>query len=554
MNRRTWILTVPLLGLLSPVVAGAAPDPSLSSVASPPTPVAAAADSTIDATTAASERYRPNRIDFVPCEDNPAAECGTLTLPVDYDDPHGETFDMAVARTVATDPAKRIGVLFTNPGGPGYSGVDFVNFAVAGSPAFAPFRERFDIVSFDPRGVARSRGIQCSPTEIDITLPDDLTDDAALISAFDAFSRAYADDCLSRDGSFIGHVGTNNVARDMDALRRALGERTVTYASGSYGSQLGAVYASLFPRRLRAMALDGGTDPTFRDFYAESTALQMEAFEMELQRIDTLCGNDPACLLAGTGVVDALDALILQLDAAPVTTPNGLTITGSTVVSAVYSLVYREANAPLVVQMLSDALSGDLSLIEAVAPSADAGLDVGAIYAIRCNDYGTRKHAAEYLPVDEVVGARNPRFFGRFYLGFRLATCADLPPADPPIIRDVSHKVELPILVVVNDFDPATPPAGMLNTAHALGMDETVVRYQGGGHTFPKNNGCVNAIFGAYLFDLIVPAADSVCPGAAISFATTSAAASTLSADSLTGELADDEMWTAAEPTFVLGG
>jgi pimeloyl-ACP methyl ester carboxylesterase len=551
MNRRTWILTVPLLGLISPVVAGAATEPNLSNVASPPTR-AAAADSTVDSTTAASERYRPNRIDWAPCADNPAAECGTLTLPVDYDDPYGETFDMAVARTVATDPADRIGVLFTNPGGPGFSGVDFINFAVASAPTFAPFRERFDIVSFDPRGVARSRGIQCSPTDIDLTLPD-LNDDAALISAFDGFSRAYADDCFSRDGSFIGQVSTNNVARDMDALRRALGEREVTYASGSYGSQLGAVYASLFPRRLRAMALDGGADPTFRDFYAESTALQLEAFEMELQRIDTLCRDDAACLLAETGVVNALDALILQLDEAPVTTPTGLTITGSTVVSAVYSLIYREANAPLIVTMLSNALAGDLSLIETVAPSADAGLDVGAIYAIRCNDYGTRKHAAEYLPVDEVVGARNPRFFGRFYLGYRLATCADLPPADPPIIRDVSQKVDVPILMVANDFDPATPPAGMLNTAHALGMEETVVRYQGGGHTYPKNNACMNAIFGAYLFDLVVPAAGTACPGADISFGT-AAAASTLSDDALTGAPDDDQMWSSAEPTFTLGG
>jgi pimeloyl-ACP methyl ester carboxylesterase len=552
MNRRTWILSIPLLALLSPVVAGAASEPNLSNVAALPTP-AAGADGTADTTTAASERYRPNRIEWTPCDDNVAAECATLTLPVDYDDPDGETFDMAVARTVATDPANRIGVLFTNPGGPGYSGVDFINFAIAGAPSFAPFRERFDIVSFDPRGVARSRGIQCSPTDIDLTLPDDVTDDAALIEAFDGFSRAYADDCLSRDGSFIGQVSTNNVARDMDALRRALGERKVTYASGSYGSQLGAVYASLFPRRLRAMALDGGADPTFRDFYAESTALQMEAFEMELQRIDTLCRDDAECLLAEIGVVDALDKLIDQLDEAPVTTPNGATITGSTVVSAVYSLIYREANAPVIVQMLSNALAGDLSFVEQVTPSVDAGLDVGAIYAIRCNDYGTRRHAAEYLPVDEVVGARNLRFFGRFYLAYRLATCADLPPADPPVIRDVSQKVDVPILVVANDFDPATPPAGMLNTAHALGMDQTVVRYQGGGHTYPKNNGCMNAIFGAYLFDLVVPEPSTACAGADISFATPDAASTAAGADIATGEISDDQMWAFAEPSFTLG-
>ncbi len=541
MNRRTWYLTVPLLGLLTPVVADAAladgsrqqPSPQWS-----------------DATTAASERYRPDEISWSPCPDNPAVECGTLTLPVDYDERHGETFDMAVARTTATDPSRRIGVLFTNPGGPGNSGVDFITGTVANAPVFAPFRERFDIVSFDPRGVARSRGIQCSPTDIDFDLPDDLGDDAALVAAFDGFSRTYAETCLATDGAFIGQVSTNNAARDMDVLRRALGERKVTYAAGSYGTQLGAVYASLFPRRLRAMALDGGVDPTFRNFYAESTANQLAAFEMELQRIDTLCRDDAACLLAETGVVDAVDTLMARLDESPVTTPNGLTVTDTTLVNAVYSLVYREANAPLIVQMLSNALAGDYTIVEQVTPTVDAGLDVGAIFAIRCNDYGDRDHAAEYLPVDEVVGARNPRFFGRFYLAARMATCADLPPADPSIIRNVADRVDVPILLVTNDFDPATPPAGLLNTAHALGMDRSVLRYRGGGHTFPKNNACALGFFADYLFNLTVPAEGASCPGAPISFGPPAASTSPASSAGPTALSDDDQMWQFGGPTL----
>jgi pimeloyl-ACP methyl ester carboxylesterase len=125
-------------------------------VAQPPPP-------DTELTTASAERFRPARIDWSPCPENPAAECGTLTLPVDYDEPWGETFELAVARSRATDPARRIGLLLTNPGGPGLSGVDFLMFAVANAPVFAPYRERFDIVSFDPRGVGRSRPIECVP-------------------------------------------------------------------------------------------------------------------------------------------------------------------------------------------------------------------------------------------------------------------------------------------------------------------------------------------------------------------------------------------------------
>ena len=220
-----------------------------SPVSSDPADPGVVPDTRMDATTLSAERYRPKAIDWQPCADNPAVDCGVLTLPVDYDEPRGETFDMAVARTRATDPDRRIGVLFTNPGGPGLSGVDFVTGTIAFAPVFAPIREQFDVVSFDPRGVGDSRPIQCQPGNVD--LPSDLADDVAVAAAFDQFSHDFAAECAELDGTFASTVSTNNVARDMDRLRRALGEREITYSSGSYGTLLGAVYASLYPRRVR---------------------------------------------------------------------------------------------------------------------------------------------------------------------------------------------------------------------------------------------------------------------------------------------------------------
>lgn len=494
MKRRSWLYIIMLTGLLAPMLVQAAPDEL--------------------GTPDIAERYQPGPISWQPCPENAEVECGTLRLPVDYTQRHGETFDMGVVRAKATDPRKRIGALFTNPGGPGISGVDQVIFGIR-APLFVQVRSRFDIIGFDPRGVGRSRPIQCEPEPLE--LPDDRSD-AALAAAFDGFSRRYAEACLQQDGPFVAKVSTNNVARDMDMLRRALGERTITYASGSYGTQLGAVYASLFPKRVRAMALDGGTGPVFRDGYVEMTTAQMAGFEMELQRIDTLCRRAAACRLRERGVVVAFDQLVAQLDAEPYTSPDGVVLTGSSVSSTVYSLIYREQFAPLIVDMLANGLDRDYTLMTEVLPTVDAGLSL-AIYAIRCNDYGTRRQAAEYLPVDEVIGARNPRFFGRFYLAYRLATCSYWPAADPPVIRNVQRQVDLPILMVMNDFDPATPPSEMRELAFALGMEWSIFRYQGGGHTFPKNDACVATVFVSYLFDRRVPAEGSTCPSQPINFA-----------------------------------
>ena len=158
------------------------------------------------------------------------------------------------------------------------------------------------MVSFDPRGVARSRAIRC-----DVNLPDlpfD-ADDATLAAALDDVSRRYAQACADQNGPFVNTVGTNNVARDIDMLRRALGERQITYAAGSYGSELGAVYASLFPERVRAMLLDGGIPPEFRDNFVEFWSEYAGGFELSFEHVDQVCRRDPQCRLADTGLVAA---------------------------------------------------------------------------------------------------------------------------------------------------------------------------------------------------------------------------------------------------------
>ncbi|MEU0405510.1 alpha/beta fold hydrolase [Streptomyces sp. NPDC006197] len=208
-------------------------------------------------------RFYGQKLDWRPCGD---FRCATLTVPRDYDRPgDGKTFALPVAKAVTAVPGKRLGSLVLNPGGPGEPGVRLLKDGVADDIGKG-VRERFDIVSFDPRGVGGSKpALTC--------LTDDRAEDevhgAPLYPRTDAEradaladARATAAACRRASGPLLPHVGTDDAARDMDVLRAALGERRLTYVGWSYGTSLGTSYAEQFPRRVRAMVLDGAVDPS----------------------------------------------------------------------------------------------------------------------------------------------------------------------------------------------------------------------------------------------------------------------------------------------------
>jgi pimeloyl-ACP methyl ester carboxylesterase len=456
-------------------------------------------------------------IAFAPCADNTTLGCGTLTVPVDYRKPFGDTVEIAIIRARATNPTKRIGVIIGNPGGPGVSGVDFV-LGIARLPITARLREHFDIVSFDPRGVGRSREVRC--TLEGSPIPDD-ADDPTLIRLFDELSERYARACLDQNGSFAGHVGTMNTARDLEILRRALGERQITYAAGSYGTALGAAYASMFPSSVRAMMLDGAIPPDFRDYLVEDWAEMSAAFETSFQRLDQLCSRDPACALASVGVVAAFDEVAARLAAAPVSSPTGALLTKGALQDVIAALIDFETLWPTIVDALAAARAGDYSPLFALLPVLE-GQSPNAFFAIRCSDYGTRKGAADYLPFDEAIGALHPRFFGRFFIANYTAPCTAWPSSEPVKIRDVHRLMRTPIMIVGNDFDSRTTMAHARRLARALGFERNVLRYAGGGHTaFFTTTACVQDTVVDYLVTLRLPREGFACPGQPVTFEST---------------------------------
>ncbi len=186
-----------------------------------------------------------------------------MQVPLDYNQPNGATISLALVRLPASDPAHRIGSLFLNPGGPGGSGVDCALFA-------GPFlyndsvRAHFDLVGFDPRGIARSTALRCFGTPkqwgrifTPFAFPSTSAEEVQWMNA-----DLYLDsNCAQRGGKIADHMSTANVARDLDQLRQAVGDEQLTYAGVSYGTMIGQTYANMFPGNVRALIIDGVLDP-----------------------------------------------------------------------------------------------------------------------------------------------------------------------------------------------------------------------------------------------------------------------------------------------------
>lgn len=260
----------------------------------------------------------------------PGAQCATVKLPLDYDNPRGATTEVAMLRIKAKNQKKRIGTLFVNPGGPGGSGIQM---AAAAPFFFSPsVLERFDVVGFDPRGTNfsdnvrcwKNLGVQATALEgMNVPYPDTAKETRAFVKSSKAFGKA----CSTTGKPLSGSMSTAEVARDMDVLRRMVGDKQLTYLGFSYGSYLGTVYANMFPDRVRAVAIDGVLDPVAWAGTTSTTGTPQtqriksgEGAEKAIRGILSRCkktGKD-YCMLAGQGDPEKLyRAIMAELKRSP---------------------------------------------------------------------------------------------------------------------------------------------------------------------------------------------------------------------------------------------
>ena len=446
-----------------------------------------------------------------------AYECATVAVPQDWSDPHGPTFEIALLRARIDDQRDRIGSLLVNPGGPGASGVDTaVYLSVGGGPDnMREVLTRFDVVGFDPRGVARSTPLECfSADDLDASFaadPDPATT-AELEDAL-AISERMAEACEQKYGAeTLGLFSTHQAARDMDAIREAVGDEQLTYLGFSYGSLLGAVYAQLFPDNIRAMVLDGAVDPT-RDRLDRSRG-QAEGFEQAFDNFSDWCDDSPLeCPLDNARA--AVTASLEEARASPAIGLDGREATAGWVfygvLYALYSEGTREALAAAIDQLAGGDPTGVFDLADAyVNRSADGEYSNlwEANTAVSCADRTDgAMSVAEVRELQEQWRDEMPLFGGPAALGG--LGCVHWPAEPDPYPTGPADGAP-PIVVVGTTGDPATPYESTQRWADMLGVG-VVVTYDGEGHTAYPESDCVAGNVNAYLVDLDVPEDGITC-------------------------------------------
>ncbi len=440
-------------------------------------------------------------------------DCARLLVPLDYDDPDGEQIEIFIARHAARDPEKRIGSLLVNPGGPGFGG-QILAFA-APQVYSEEILDRFDIIGFDPRGTGASfPQIDCVDdydewfTEGDIT-PD--TDEERQ-EAIDG-TKNFVEECVARTGDLLPYIGTNNAARDMDSIRRALGEDTISYFGFSYGSELGAVWATLFPDTVRAAILDGAADPNADPI--DSTIQQRRGFEAALERFLARCSSNRACKIHNDGDAEgAFDEFMADIDENPVPTEDGRPdLTRGMALTAVAQAMYDESYWSTLESALADAVDGDgrglLELWDTYyqrGPEGVYGNELEAFIAISCADEMERftvEEADSYVPLFQESSPRfSPYTTGNY-------TCTFWPASiDPRVV--ITGIGAGPIIVIGTTGDASTPLESSRNMARAL-ADGRLIIVDAEQHTGYSASSCAQDLVDRYLIDLEAPEDDTEC-------------------------------------------
>ncbi|MFD3683767.1 alpha/beta fold hydrolase [Nocardiopsis sp. NPDC058631] len=490
-----------------------------------PTPDGAEADS------AGLDRFYQQELDFGSCSDYATtqleaetyevltpAECARLEVPIDYEQPGGETAQLAVMRLGAGGEA--IGSLVVNPGGPGGSGLmQTVNAAVGLDGTAIP--EQFDIIGFDPRGVGASTpAVDC--------VSDEQADEGGNIFPQAAIQGTYGaediervtDACIEGTGSesLLANVGTRDAARDMDILRSALGDEQLSYMGQSYGTRLGAVYAEMFPENVRAMVLDGAVDPTLGT--AERRLTQYAGFQRAFDAMATSCAAEADCVLGDDPdqASQRFQEIVRPLIDTPATTGVGRDVDFNLAVGAVIAGLYTPSDWPQVLAGITELEQGrGDTLLELSDVFSQRGADgvwanyLEANFAVNCMDEERRTPEEEESLRAEIFEAAPFMDPGEGAKGARDG--CEAWPTEPDLGYPYAEDVEgLPetLTISITD-DPSTPYEGGAALAETLGG--ALLTVEGEQHTIAMSGAseCVNDAVAAYLVDLESPPENAGC-------------------------------------------
>ncbi|NEA37021.1 alpha/beta hydrolase [Streptomyces sp. SID13031] len=514
-----------LKGLVAATAAAALVVPSVAQAAPPAA-----------STAANTEQLVVPKINWGSCGAEPGLkpfQCATVEVPTDYDHPRGPTTTIALTRLPASDPAHRIGTLFTNPGGPGGPGVDFVQ--QVGQYAYTPqVRAQFDILGFDPRGVGKSDPATCFRTEAEeqavLNTQPAFPYTRAEERAYTAWSVKVGLTCAATSGDKLAHMSTANVARDMDLLRQSVGDDKLSYVGYSYGTYLGATYAKLFPTKIRALVLDGTLNPPWysgsdgdrrpvgvRFRQGDGAAAAFAQFKAECKK----AGPDK-CSLARLGDPSTVvENLFERLKTSPavVTLPDGstTTVTYQIAVAVGFENMYDPAGWSALADMYSQiAVRGKSKAMRLKAPAAlvewskhkeeYSSLAQGMQPCIETPPTGRPLAYPAYADAADQAAPHFGRL--RAWLG---QPCEFVPIRDTDAFKGPwPNKVKEPVLVIGTRYDPATPYEATRPYSD-LYPDARMLTIEGYGHTTLFKSTCADARITEYLTQLKAPADGSTC-------------------------------------------
>jgi pimeloyl-ACP methyl ester carboxylesterase len=460
---------------------------------------------TVPATTGSTPT--PSLIQWKKCGQR--IDCATVAVPLDYTNPgNGEVINLNVKRRTASGSS--LGPLLVNPGGPGVPGTVMVDQA---QDYFDPkLLDRFDLIAWDPRGTGDSEGMKCLD-DVDTFLALDPTpDDQAERDAITAADRAFADGCKRNNARVLPFIGTESSARDIDQIRLALGVSKITFLGFSYGSELGATYATLFPASLRTMVIDGATDPTATS--EDSNLQQILGFENAFNSFLDKCANNKKCAYYHDGDPGtAFEALMVRLDTNPLTvSPNRVKVNQGVAINAVAEVLYVEGRWTALTTALASAEKGDGAPLLALYDSFTRRNSPGeahlfdAFITISCLDNPGPTDAAAVDAFIAKATAAAPR------LGKYLTSPSNVCPAIAPHPQQptITGKGAGKILVVGTTGDPATPYDGTVTMAKTL-ENGVLLTVEANQHTGYSANQCATDAVDDVLINLTFPAPGTVC-------------------------------------------
>ncbi|WP_437314037.1 alpha/beta hydrolase [Sorangium sp. So ce385] len=465
-------------------------------------------------------------LSWQPCGQDGAQQCATLDVPVDWAEPQGDTIALAIARHPAADPASRVGTLFFTPG-PGVAAAAMVASPGVGflGAAAPDLLRSFDIVGVTPRGgglvlgeeqpgVPRGTILRCDAPAHDTAVslfPQNEAEYEALVAS----NRAYAEGCLAH-GDLVAHMDVASHARDMEAVRDALGEETISWIAWTSFDRVALTYAALYPQRIRAMVVDSPLDAS--QPMGEMVSTQAAAVEQELHRFAAWC-DDPetnGCALQGQDAAAAYAAVLERLDGRPAPLPDAHGSARGE--DAAFMLMNGLEVGPIeffgwgvYASAIQEALQGNTEALASLYAYTWGDSFYGPYRAATCLDLSPQVSGHEELKARiDAVTAIAPLTRGATEAWEAMSACIGWPIAPVDAHARSSVRGTPPILVVGSRYNPYAPYEGVVAVASQI-EHSALLTYEGDGHIAFTASPCVVDRVQRYLLSA-KPPPGAACP------------------------------------------